>query len=64
MKSFIKTIIFFFLGALSTLAQNTISGTISNSSDLQIEYANVILYDADTKELITGVISSEEVGIP
>ncbi len=60
MKSFIKTIIFFFLGALSTLAQTTISGTISNSSDLQIEYANVILYDADTKKLITGVISSEE----
>jgi len=58
MNTFTKTIITFLLATLSVYAQH-ISGTILDEHDNPIEFANVILYNASSKQVITGAISNE-----
>ncbi|XMO87969.1 outer membrane beta-barrel protein [Algibacter sp. AS12] len=58
MNVLIKIILIFLLSNVSLSAQNQISGLISESNQ-PLEFANVILYDSLSKEVITGVISNE-----
>lgn len=60
MKSTINFILIFLGSVFSSYAQNTISGTIKETNNRVLEYANVILYNAETKDIITGVISNEK----
>ena len=60
MKSTINFILILFSCIFSSNAQNTISGTIKESNGHVLEFANVILYNADTKDVIMGVISNDE----
>ena len=60
MNTIIKTLIIFFIGIVSAYAQNDISGYILDDSKKPLEFANVILHQATSKETVTGVISSEE----
>ncbi|MEP0213057.1 MAG: outer membrane beta-barrel protein, partial [Cellulophaga sp.] len=46
-------------GVISTQAQNKISGKITENN-LPLEYANVILYNQSTKEVVTGTISDKQ----
>lgn len=59
MKSKLTIILIFLVGLFSANSQNTISGTIKESNNRVLEFANVILYNAETNEVITGVISNE-----
>ena len=54
------TLLLFLLVLSSALAQNTISGKVLDTLNNPIPFANVILYQAGNKELITGVISNDE----
>lgn len=60
MKSKITFTLMIFVGLFLGNAQNTISGSIKESNTRVLEYANVILYSSDTKEVISGVISNEQ----
>ena len=60
MNTIIKTLIIFFISMVSAYAQNDISGYILDDSKKPLEFANVILHNAISKETVTGVISSEE----
>ncbi len=60
MKSSIQFILVFLLSAFYSNAQSTISGTIKETNNRVLEFANVILYNADTNQVITGVISNEK----
>ncbi len=60
MKSKLYFILIFLVGFFSANSQNTISGTIKEPNGRVLEFANVILYNADTKNVITGVISNDE----
>ena len=60
MKSTINFILIFLGSVFSSYAQNTISGTIKETNNRVLEYANVILYNAEAKDIITGVISNEK----
>ncbi|MGJ8658864.1 MAG: outer membrane beta-barrel protein [Cellulophaga fucicola] len=59
MKTLTKTIFILLLGVISTQAQNKISGKITENN-LPLEYANVILYNQSTKEVVTGTISDKQ----
>lgn len=59
MKTFTKTIFILLLGVLSAQAQNKISGLITESN-APLEYANVILYNQSSKEVVTGTISNKK----
>ncbi|GAL60594.1 carboxypeptidase-like regulatory domain-containing protein [Algibacter lectus] len=59
MNTIIKTLIIFFISIISGYAQNNISGYILDESNKPLEFANVILHSATSKEIVTGVISSE-----
>lgn len=58
---YFKSIIFylFFSGSFISFAQNSISGKITEVNNTALEFANVILHNAETKAVITGVISNE-----
>ncbi len=47
-------------GILSGKAQNTITGTIKETNERVLEFANVVLYNSDAKDVVKGVISNEE----
>jgi|TARA_B110000971_G_scaffold219919_1_gene262168 hypothetical protein len=53
-------LLLFLLVLSSALAQNTVSGKVLDTLNNPIPFANVILYQAGNKELITGVISNDE----
>ncbi|WP_174719898.1 TonB-dependent receptor domain-containing protein [Hyunsoonleella pacifica] len=59
-----KTTIHFILMLLVSIyvgnAQNTISGTIKEPDNRVLEFANVILYNTKTNDVVTGVISNEK----
>lgn len=59
MKTFTKAIFILLLGVLSAQAQNKISGLITESN-APLEYANVILYNQSSKEVVTGTISDKQ----
>ncbi|MDO6491348.1 MULTISPECIES: outer membrane beta-barrel protein [unclassified Cellulophaga] len=59
MKTLTKTIFILLLGVISTQAQNKILGKITENN-LPLEYANVILYNQSTKEVVTGTISDKQ----
>jgi len=54
------TLLLFLLVLSSVLAQNSISGKILDTLNNPIPFANVVLYQAENNELITGVISNDE----
>lgn len=60
MKSSILFLLLILTGVFSSEAQNTISGSIKESNNRVLEFANVVLYKANTKEVVTGAISNEE----
>jgi len=59
MNTITKIIIIFLLGMLSTYAQSSISGTILDENNNPLEFANVIIHNSSSKEVIIGVISKE-----
>jgi hypothetical protein len=54
------TLLLFLLVFSPTLAQNTISGKVLDTLNKPIPFANVILYQSENNELVTGVISDDE----
>ncbi|MCL5246583.1 TonB-dependent receptor [Cellulophaga sp. 20_2_10] len=59
MKTLTRTIFILLLGVLSTQAQNKISGLVTENN-IPLEYANVILYNQSTKDVVTGTISDKQ----
>ena len=59
MKSSIQFILVFLVSVFYSNAQSTISGTIKETNNRVLEFANVILYNADADKVVTGVISNE-----
>ena len=51
--------IIYFLSFLSVFAQNTISGTVRDSVNVPIEFANIVLTDVRTGEYKAGAISND-----
>lgn len=43
----------------TSIAQNTINGTISDISNAPLSFANIILYEVGKEEAVTGVISND-----
>lgn len=58
MKSKSINLVFFLFSITLSFAQS-ITGKITEENEQQLEFANVILYDNNTKEVVTGVISNE-----
>ena len=58
MNVLIKIIIVFLLGVVSLNAQNQVSGIVSENNQV-LEFANVILYNDSSSEVVTGVISNQ-----
>lgn len=59
MNALAKIIIISILGVLSAQGQNKISGLITENN-VPLEYANVILYNKTSKEVVTGTISDKQ----
>ncbi len=59
MHTIIKTILIFFISVISAFSQNDISGQVFDNTNKPLEFANVILYHATSKQVVTGVISSK-----
>ncbi|WP_299373696.1 TonB-dependent receptor, partial [uncultured Kiloniella sp.] len=57
----LKVLIYFliFFSVPLTFSQN-ISGTITDENNKPLEYVNVVLHNADSKEVLTGVVSNEK----
>ena len=56
----LKTLYFFFFLLSITLSfAQSITGVISDENNLPLEFANVVLYNNASKEVVTGVISNE-----
>lgn len=59
MNTIIKTIILFLVSIFSAYAQNNISGQVLDTNNKPLEFANVILHEANSKDVVTGVISGD-----
>ena len=59
MNTLIRIFIVLIVGILSVQAQNKISGLIAENN-FPLEYANVILYNETSKEVVSGTISDEK----
>lgn len=57
---FYSTFLFVFLfGSLFSFSQHSISGKVSDQNNSPLEFVNVILYNSETKAVVTGVISED-----
>lgn len=59
MKHLIQYILITFFSIISVKAQHTISGKVLSNTNEEIPFANVILYDASSQQLVKGAISTE-----
>ena len=59
MKPTLTIILLFFFGTFSSIAQNTISGKITDETKTSLPFANVILYEKGSTENPKGVISND-----
>lgn len=56
----LTTIILFFFGCLSAIAQHSVSGKITDEHNQTIPFANIILHQKDTKKTPKGVVSDDD----
>ena len=59
MKPTLTIILLFLFGIFSSIAQNSISGKITDETKTSLPYANIILHEKGSKENPKGVISDD-----